>query len=99
MSTILPASQAASQASAGVSNLGLPTIPNGKASVAPPKLSAAQNVALNNLPPPEQKLPLEEDVMQLARIGEIGPIQKLFDAGRFDANFKDGEGITPLHVR
>lgn len=98
MSTILPASQAASQASAGAT-LGLPTIPNGKASVAPPKLSAAQDVALNNLPPPEQKLPLEEDVMQLARIGEIGPIQKLFDAGRFDANLKDGEGITPLHVR
>lgn len=47
----------------------------------------------------EDKLPLLEDVMQLARLGEIGPIQKLFDDGKYDANFKDEEGITPLHVR
>lgn len=74
-------------------------LPNGKASVAPPKLSAGRNVELNNLPRSEQKLPLEEDVMQLARLGEIGPIQRLFEDGRFDAKFSDGEGITPLHVR
>ena len=47
----------------------------------------------------EDKLPLHEDVMQLARLGEIGPIQKLFDDGKYEANFKDEEGITPLHVR
>lgn len=47
----------------------------------------------------EEKLPLHEDVMQLARLGEIGPIQKLFEEAKCDANFKDSEGITPLHVR
>jgi hypothetical protein len=43
-------------------------------------------------------LPVEEDVMQLARLGEIGAIQKLFDAGKCDANYSDEQGITPLHV-
>jgi hypothetical protein len=43
-------------------------------------------------------LPVEEDLMQLARLGEIGAIQKLFDSGRFDATYTDEQGITPLHV-
>ncbi|KAF1832528.1 hypothetical protein BDW02DRAFT_502747 [Decorospora gaudefroyi] len=42
-------------------------------------------------------LPIEEDIMQLARLGEIGAIQKLFDRGEFDATYKDEQGITPLH--
>ncbi|KAL9058921.1 MAG: hypothetical protein Q9162_001477 [Coniocarpon cinnabarinum] len=42
-------------------------------------------------------LPIEEDVMALARLGEIGAIQKLFDSGKCDASFKDEQGITPLH--
>jgi len=44
-------------------------------------------------------IPLEEDIMQLARLGEIGAIQKLFDGGKFDASYTDEQGITPLHVR
>lgn len=44
-------------------------------------------------------LPVEEDIMQLARLGEIGAIQKLFDSGKFDATYTDEQGITPLHVR
>jgi hypothetical protein len=44
-------------------------------------------------------LPVEEDIMQLARLGEIGAIQKLFDGGKSDATYKDEQGITPLHVR
>jgi hypothetical protein len=44
-------------------------------------------------------LPLEEDIMQLARLGEIAAIQKLFDSGKYDATYKDEQGITPLHVR
>jgi hypothetical protein len=44
-------------------------------------------------------LPVEEDIMQLARLGEIAAIQKLFDSGKADATFKDEQGITPLHVR
>ncbi|KAK5146745.1 hypothetical protein LTR04_000982 [Oleoguttula sp. CCFEE 6159] len=42
-------------------------------------------------------LPVEKDIMQLARLGEIGAIQKLFDSREFDANYSDEQGITPLH--
>lgn len=47
----------------------------------------------------DEKLPLLDDVMQLARIGDVGAVQKLFDDGKIDSGFKDQEGITPLHVR
>lgn len=46
----------------------------------------------------EVKLPLHEDIMQLAMLGEIGPVQTLIDEGRYSATYKDREGITPLHV-
>lgn len=42
-------------------------------------------------------IPLEDDVMQLARLGEIGGIQKLFESSKFDATYRDQQGITPLH--
>jgi hypothetical protein len=54
---------------------------------------------LDNIPDKKPSLPVEEDIMQLARLGEIGAIQKLFDSGKFDATYKDEQGITPLHVR
>lgn len=44
------------------------------------------------------QLPVESDIMQLARLGEIGAMQKLFDTKKFNAKYKDEEGITPLHV-
>ena len=43
-------------------------------------------------------LPVERDIMQLARLGEIAAIQKLFDNGDYDATYRDEENITPLHV-
>lgn len=46
----------------------------------------------------DQKLPLLEDIMQLAMRGDIVPIQNLIDQGKAQANHKDHEGITPLHV-
>ena len=46
----------------------------------------------------EVKLPLHEDIMQLAILGEIGPIQKLLDQGKYSVTYRDKEGITPLHV-
>ncbi|KAL5119437.1 palmitoyltransferase akr1 [Pleosporales sp. CAS-2024a] len=52
---------------------------------------------LENMADQKPGLPVEEDIMQLARLGEIGAIQKLFDSGRFDATYKDEQGITPLH--
>jgi hypothetical protein len=44
-------------------------------------------------------VPLDEDIMQLARLGEMAAIQRLFDSGKCDATYKDEQGITPLHVR
>lgn len=57
------------------------------------ELSNVQNGSAN---PPN--IPLESDIMQCARLGETGLIQKIFDSGRFNAQYKDAEGITPLHV-
>ena len=79
----------------------LPGLANGKAGAAPPKVSEDGTMELENMDgsADQEKLPLHEDIMQLARLGEIGPIQKLFEEGKFVANYKDQEGITPLHVR
>lgn len=74
-----------------------PALGNGKASAAPPKVTGQAIVELDKMAPPEDKLPLHEDIMQLARLGEIGPIQTLFETGKFNARYKDQEGITPLH--
>lgn len=71
---------------------------NGKASAAPPKVTGGNTVELDQIAPPKDKLPLHEDIMQLARLGEIGPIQTLFETGKYNARYKDHEGITPLHV-
>lgn len=71
---------------------------NTKASIAPPKVTANTTMELENISSVEDKLPLHEDIMQLARLGEISPIKRLFDEGKFSAKFRDEEGITPLHV-
>jgi len=47
---------------------------------------------------PKRSIPLGEDIMQLARIGEIGVMQNLFATKNLTANHRDEEGITPLHV-
>ena len=77
----------------------LPIMLNGKSNAAPPQVSKNEDVELSDIPDAEAKLPLHEDIMQLARLGEIGPIQKLFEGGKFKADHCDEEGITPLHVR
>ena len=77
----------------------LPIMLNGKSNAAPPQVSKNEDVELSNIPDREIKLPLHEDIMQLARLGEVGPIQKLFQDGKFKADHCDKEGITPLHVR
>lgn len=51
---------------------------------------------LDSSPPP---LPVEQDLMQLARLGELRAIQKLFDRGLYSAKSTDDQGITALHVR
>lgn len=57
-----------------------------------------QHVELKDMGTSRPSLPVEEDIMQLARLGEIGAIQKLFDSGKYDATYADEQGITPLHV-
>ncbi len=69
-----------------------------KASIAPPTVTANGNMELGQMGPVEDKLPLHEDIMQLARLGEIKPVKKLLEGGDFDAKYKDRQGITPLHV-
>jgi hypothetical protein len=45
------------------------------------------------------KIPVEDDIMQLARLGEIRAIQALFDSKKFSPKYRDEQGISPLHVR
>lgn len=66
----------------------------GKTAAASPKLSSEEHVEMSDLPTG----PEEEDIMQLARLGDIPAMQKLFDSGKYDAKYADGEDITPLHV-
>ena len=62
--------------------------------------SEAVNMELDQMKPADDgvKLPLHEDILQLAMLGEIGPIQKLLDEGKYTITYKDEQGITPLHV-
>jgi hypothetical protein len=71
-------------------------IPNGKTTAAAPKLSDDDHVELAEIPPSGP--PPEEDIMQLARVGDIAGIERLYALGKFDAQYCDEEGITPLHV-
>ncbi|KAG9244655.1 hypothetical protein BJ878DRAFT_440949 [Calycina marina] len=74
----------------------MPKAPNGKASALVPKLSDDAHVELANMLPtsPED---FDQDIMQMARVGDIQGIQRLYDSGKFDATCCDHEGITPLH--
>lgn len=74
------------------------SLANERSSLAYPKLSRNANMELDNMDSSDVKLPLHEDIMQLARLGEVGPVRKLFEDGKFDAKYEDREGITPLHV-
>ncbi len=46
---------------------------------------------------PPRQLAIEQDLMQLARLGELRSIQRLFDTGKFTAQSTDEQGITALH--
>ena len=70
-----------------------------KAPAAEAQLDTAVKMEDDDADPSKVKLPLHEDIMQLARLGEIGPIQTLIEEGKFTADYKDAEDITPLHVR
>jgi palmitoyltransferase ZDHHC13/17 len=60
--------------------------------------TSGNNVELKDMSTDRAALPIEDDIMQLARLGEIGAIQKLFESGKYDGTYADDQGITPLHV-
>ena len=73
-------------------------MPNGKALAVAPKLSDDNHVELADMLPSGPAADPNEDIMQLARVGDIQGIEKLYEIGKFDASYCDEEGITPLHV-
>ena len=79
-------------------SLDLRSLPHVKAAVVSPTVSTDVDVEMDNVPAVGDKLPLHEDIMQLSRLGEIGPVQKLFTDGKYNPDYRDEEGITPLHV-
>ncbi|KAI9773558.1 MAG: palmitoyltransferase akr1 [Geoglossum simile] len=81
----------------GASSKRSPTFPSSKASIAPPKVTGDERVELKDILPAAPALPVEQDIMQLARMGELGAIQRLIDSGDCTVDFMDEEGITPLH--
>ncbi|CAK4030844.1 Palmitoyltransferase akr1 [Lecanosticta acicola] len=70
--------------------------PSGSAPNSPGKdgLDKVELSDLDSSPPP---LPVEQDLWQLSRLGEIRAVQKLFDSGRYTAKSTDEQGITALH--
>lgn len=75
----------------------MPNGPNGKASAVAPKLSDDDHVELEDMLPAGQAVNPEEDIMQLARLGDIPGIEALYDSGKYEPTYCDAEGITPLH--
>jgi len=70
---------------------------SGSATNSPGK-DGLDHVELSDLDSSPPQLPIEQDLMQLARLGELRGIQKLFDSGRYNAKSTDEQGITALHV-
>ncbi|KAF7560435.1 hypothetical protein G7046_g3720 [Stylonectria norvegica] len=70
-----------------------PTQPSSKSTAAVPKLNS--EMELGSLPTDAREQ--EEDIMQLARLGDVPGMEKLFESGEHDATYCDDEGITPLH--
>ncbi|ETI25928.1 hypothetical protein G647_02705 [Cladophialophora carrionii CBS 160.54] len=72
--------------------------PSSKANAASPKVTS-EDVELAPVQngQAEPNLPLEEDIMQCARIGALEHIQKMIQSGKHSANYRDEEGISPLH--
>ncbi|KAK4890207.1 palmitoyltransferase akr1 [Elasticomyces elasticus] len=54
-------------------------------------------VELSDLESSPPRLRVEQDLMQLARLGELRSIQRLFDSGTYNAKSIDEQGITALH--
>lgn len=75
---------------------GAPIQLSNKASAVAPKLSS-EAMEMGSIPGADAPSP-DEDIMQLARVGNIPAMEKLLEKGEYDATYTDEEGITPLHV-
>ncbi|KAI1497545.1 hypothetical protein F5X99DRAFT_362195 [Biscogniauxia marginata] len=82
-------------ASPNGTSAGAPIQPSSKGNAATPKLNS-QDMEMGNLPGGDTS-PAEPDIMQLARLGDIPGMEKLFESSDYDATYADDEGITPLH--
>jgi palmitoyltransferase ZDHHC13/17 len=71
-----------------------PTQPSSKSAAAAPTLN--NEVELGHIS--GEATSAQNDIMQIARIGDIAAMEKLFGLGEYDATYTDEEGITPLHV-
>jgi palmitoyltransferase ZDHHC13/17 len=72
---------------------GAPIQPPNKSGAATAKLNS-EDMEMGNMSGADST----EDIMQLARVGNVPAMEKLFEKGEFDATYTDDEGITPLHV-
>jgi len=73
---------------------------NGKGTPAAPKLTGkdSSHVELKEMLGNGDDRTQHEDIMQLARLGDIAGIQRLYDDKKFEPTYCDHEGISPLHV-
>lgn len=74
---------------------GMPIQPPAKGTKAEPQVNS--DMEMGNLPNGNSTDP-ETDIMQIARIGDIRAMEKLFESKEHDATYSDDEGITALHV-
>jgi hypothetical protein len=75
-----------------------PIMLTGKAPAAAPKLTDDDNNVEMKSIASGHEMQSNDDIMQLARLGDIAGFQKLFDLEKFNPEYCDAEGITPLHV-
>lgn len=76
---------------------GVPIQPSAKSTKAEPQVNPDMEMA--NVPNGGSAADPAQDIMQIARVGDIPAMEKLFQSEKFDATYSDDEGITALHVR
>ncbi|KAF2774173.1 Palmitoyltransferase akr1, ankyrin repeat-containing protein akr1 [Teratosphaeria nubilosa] len=62
-----------------------------------PDKDGLERVQMSDLDSSPPRLPVEQDLMRLARLGDLRAVQRLFDSGKFSARSTDEQGITALH--
>lgn len=85
--------------------MGSPSSPRPPLQLAPKSAPAPASVdndtvelkdMIASSPPPE--LPLKDDIMRLSMHGDEVGVRALLDSGKVGVDFRDSEGVSPLHV-